>query len=97
MKITDDRDKNIIEFLDSNVVPHFAHMKYIKYYEVFISENQVLMVTPEEIFEICEEQGPDFSLDIAGARLNYEKISKDIKKSTNKIVKNALKNKKPKK
>lgn len=98
MKISNEkRNENISEFISKNLERPLINSKYIKYYEVAVGENETDFLTPEDILDIIEIADADFSLFILDAQVDVDKLSKDVRKTTDTIIKNVLKPKKKKK
>lgn len=92
MKISNEhRDEKIAKFINGCFEAPLISKKYIKYYEVVVGDDEVEYFTLEDILMIAEEVGPDFKIIVSGAEIDMSKLTKDVRKTTNSIIKSSLK------
>lgn len=94
MKISNKiRDEKIQKFINTDFEAPLIRQKYIKLYEIVLDEENEIteFLAPDELMLIAEEVGPGFTCIISSAIVDMRKITKDTRKTTDAIIRSAMK------
>lgn len=92
MKISNiQRDEKISKFANKYFEAPLFPQKYIKYYEVFVDDDEIERFTLEDILLIAENVGPDFKILIHDVEVDMQKFTKDVRKTTDAMIRSIMK------
>lgn len=93
MKVSNkEREERISDFIIENLEAPYIDPTYVLFYEIEDENGDSSIMTPDELSIVATNQGlQNLTFLICGACVDLDKISKDSRRQTDKMIKKAIK------